>query len=488
MGGKLFPIFRSGGDKPSATGRESEPSAKASPGLQPHLFLETLQDMAVGLAHVCHKLTHLTRESDQAASEANAIADESIGIKDMAGAVAESAGIAAEAAARTRAESEVGSQALATVFKGMSEMVIRVREAEAALDQLVDEIARIEATSTAIQSIAKHTNLLALNAAIEAARAGEQGRGFAVVADEVRKLAGSAMTAAQEISQTVARIQEQTRSSVDTITQLASESGKVAQTAERVGTQLTVILQDAVGTESRLQSIAADARATAARAETIVAQAQAGYARAGHFQNELTHAARLANRPGEQAFRLVATTGIDSAHTRIYQDARATADAIAETFSRAVKAGEISLDDLFSDRYEPIPNTRPQKYASRFDKLADRLLPPLQEPFLQRHPEAIYAIATDQRGYVPTHNNAFCKPLTGDPDKDLAGNRTKRIFNDSTGIRCGSHTEPVLIQTYKRDTGEVMHDLSVPIFIEGRHWGGFRVGYPPEQELAAAAM
>jgi hypothetical protein len=38
-------------------------------------------------------------------------------------------------------------------------------------------------------------------------------------------------------------------------------------------------------------------------------------------------------------------------------------------------------------------------------------------------------------------------------------------------------TEKVLLQTYRRDTGEVMHDLSVPIFLKGRHWGGFRMGY-----------
>jgi methyl-accepting chemotaxis protein len=108
------------------------------------------------------------------------------------------------------------------------------------------------------------------------------------------------------------------------------------------------------------------------------------------------------------------------------------------------------------------------------------LLPPLQQPFFDTHPNAVYAIATDKRGYVPTHNQRFCQPLTGDPAKDLVGNRTKRMFNDRTGARCGAHTEPVLVQTYKRDTGEVMHDLSVPIFIKGRHWGGFRVGYPPE--------
>jgi methyl-accepting chemotaxis protein len=35
----------------------------------------------------------------------------------------------------------------------------------------------------------------------------------------------------------------------------------------------------------------------------------------------------------------------------------------------------------------------------------------------------------------------------------------------------------MLLQTYKRDTGEIMHDLSVPIYVQGIHWGGFRMGY-----------
>ena len=59
----------------------------------------------------------------------------------------------------------------------------------------------------------------------------------------------------------------------------------------------------------------------------------------------------------------------------------------------------------------------------------------------------------------------------------MVNNRTKRIFSDRTGARCGSNTKPFLLQTYKRDTGEVMHDLSVPIHVDGKHWGGFRIGY-----------
>jgi methyl-accepting chemotaxis protein len=52
-----------------------------------------------------------------------------------------------------------------------------------------------------------------------------------------------------------------------------------------------------------------------------------------------------------------------------------------------------------------------------------------------------------------------------------------RIFNDPTGIRCDQHTNKFLLQTYKRNTGEVMHDVSAPIIINGAYWGGFRVGF-----------
>jgi len=104
----------------------------------------------------------------------------------------------------------------------------------------------------------------------------------------------------------------------------------------------------------------------------------------------------------------------------------------------------------------------------------------IQEPCLAGQEGLGFAIACTPQGYVPTHNQAFSQPLTGDPQHDTLHNRTKRKFDDRTGIRCGSHQQPVLLQTYTRDTGELMHDLSVPIMVKGRHWGGLRLGYKPE--------
>jgi len=447
-------------------------------------LLDTLQQMGVALAHVCHKLSKLTQDSDKTATQSNTIAEESLAIQQLSQAMADRAGQASEAALRTREKSEIGTAKLGKVVVNMGDMAIKAQDAEAIINRLAEEIARIQRASASIQTIAKQTSLLALNAAIEAARAGEQGRGFAVVADEVRKLAESAIASSAEISKVVISVRAQANDSVVAIAKLSAESASMATTTQEVGTQLATILDDAISTEGQVKSIAEDARQTAEKAELIVGLAHEGYTRMGRFQNELIHATQLAEMPGENAFSMMVNQNIDCQHTRIYATARETADTIEKAFEKAVERGEISMADLFSDRYRPIPNSRPQKYSSPFDYFTDQILPPLQEPFFRVHPEAVFAICTDLRGYVPTHNNIFCQPLTGDYDTDLVGNRTKRLFNDKTGARCGSHTEKVLVQTYKRDTGEVMHDLSVPIHVNGKHWGGFRVGYPPIEEDA----
>lgn len=109
--------------------------------------------------------------------------------------------------------------------------------------------------------------------------------------------------------------------------------------------------------------------------------------------------------------------------------------------------------------------------------MCDEILQPIQEPIIQRNEAFVYAIVADINGYVPTHNNRYCQPLSGDPQQDLAGNRTKRIFEDRVGSLVGRHTGPFKLQTYRRDTGELMFDMSVLIYVEGEHWGGFRIGY-----------
>jgi methyl-accepting chemotaxis protein len=89
----------------------------------------------------------------------------------------------------------------------------------------------------------------------------------------------------------------------------------------------------------------------------------------------------------------------------------------------------------------------------------------------------MFAVIVDNNGYLPVHNTKFSKPLTGNKEVDFVGNRARRFFKSPPELRSARNTEPFLLQTYLRDTGELMCDLALPIFIDGRHWGAIRVGF-----------
>jgi methyl-accepting chemotaxis protein len=78
-----------------------------------------------------------------------------------------------------------------------------------------------------------------------------------------------------------------------------------------------------------------------------------------------------------------------------------------------------------------------------------------------------------------TNTSAFDHTPSGDSAVDTRKSCSKRLLNDRACIGCGSHEQPLLLQTYMRNSGELMHDLSLPIRVQGRHWGGLRLGYKP---------
>ena len=152
-------------------------------------------------------------------------------------------------------------------------------------------------------------------------------------------------------------------------------------------------------------------------------------------------------------------------------------DEIIVQFELLLTGGHLTMAQLFDTFYIPIPGTDPQKFNTQYDKLTDGILRPILDKYLNKDSRFIFVVAVDRNGYLPTHNSKYAKPLSKDNDYNTKWNRTKRIFNDRTGLAAARNTEPYFLQRYSRDTGETMTDLSVPIILKKRHWGALRIGY-----------
>jgi len=166
--------------------------------------------------------------------------------------------------------------------------------------------------------------------------------------------------------------------------------------------------------------------------------------------------------------------------------AQTGAKSMERVLDEAVTSGHLSDGELFDERYQPIPGTEPQKFHTRFDRFTDRAVQALEDEFLKDE-QVVFAVLVDRNGYLPTHNSKFSLPLSGDREKDRTGNRTKRMFNDEVGLAAARNLQPFLKQVYPRDTGEKMWDLSVPLYVGGKHWGAFRIGFSMEKTEQKAA-
>jgi len=446
------------------------------------------------VAQAAENLITEARETTSSSEQQNTAAEFAAeAVAEMAGGVAHAAE-RAEETARIAHEAKQHSATGARIVQEASTEIDRIARSVEQSAQVVAALGerseQISGIVKVIHDIADQTNLLALNAAIEAARAGEQGRGFAVVADEVRKLAERTTAATGEISSVITAIQSETSSAISTINAGSLQAANGAHLARQAAEALHRINAGAQDTLEKVSAIAttmtqqrSKTNAIAEHVTSIIALADRNAQCSRNTLAEASQLDYLAMNLEEigNIFKLgAAGDQARKVHERLPGVVQEAAKAVSRVLEDAVDRGQISMDDLFDANYTPIPNTSPQKFHSKFDALCDRILPVIQDPVLDRQSEVAYAIACDRRGYVPTHNTRFCQPLTGDEKKDVLGNRTKRIFSDPVGKRCGDHELPFLLQTYRRDTGEIMHDISAPVHVKGRHWGGVRVGYRTE--------
>jgi methyl-accepting chemotaxis protein len=154
------------------------------------------------------------------------------------------------------------------------------------------------------------------------------------------------------------------------------------------------------------------------------------------------------------------------------------AQSASDIFEQAIRSGQLTEKQLFDTKYIPIPGTDPQKYHTSFDAYTDKVFQKLEDSYL-KDDDVVFAAIVDRNGYLPTHNTKFS--VVGG---DAKTNRTKRLFDDPVGLKAAQNTAGFLRQVYKRDTGETMWDLSAPIYVNGKHWGGYRIGFSMDKVAA----
>jgi len=347
------------------------------------------------------------------------------------------------------------------------EAVVSVGQGVAGAMQTLREVSQAAAEIT---QIALQTRLVAFNASVEAKRAGDAGRGFAVVADAVKDLA--------------AKVEQSSKLIMGTVTQL-----------DRRIDELSREIRHDAGTDSAFHAALGRAEASAGEISVAADQNVSSCAsvlesvRALSSQVDQTARSLALARErtsamlgvSESMIELTASCGVQTVDTPYIERGMEMAREISALFEQAVATGQLTLDDLFDERYQPVAGSDPVQYTTRFLALADRLLPELQEAVVATLPKVVFCAAVDRNGYLPTHNHRFSRPQGTDPLWNAANCRNRRLFQDRTGLAAARSTRPFLLQTYRRDMGggqfALMKDLSAPITVQGRHWGGLRIAY-----------
>ena len=396
-----------------------------------------------------------------------------------------------EIAQRTGEMSELNSsniddaRASSQELVGVNQMFGQVREHITDFRTTVSSLAQnsenVRTSLSMVQGFSEQTNLLALNAAIEAARAGEMGRGFAVVADEVRTLAGKVRDAAAEIGVNIgemAGLVDRTQEGTREIDDLTAETREVI---ERSTNQIGRMVQDfetnheqLVGVSAAIEELSATNRGVHSRISEIHdlgSQIRDGMDRADKYSVSL--------RGGTEE-----TLGVVShfkAGTGNFEAVLSKASEWRDHIQNVLQQLRAKGIDIFDQNYRPVENTSPQKYTVGYGPALEREIQEFYDQCRDHFPSTKYMLAVDVNCYLYVHHKSVSQPLTGNPEHDLLHSRNQRFFKDNENeIRRAKNTAPFLLQTFVRDTGEVLCDLSLPIHVDGRHWGGLIMGFEPD--------
>ncbi len=340
---------------------------------------------------------------------------------------------------------------------------------------------KVSQTLSMVQDFSDQTNLLALNASIEAARAGEAGRGFAVVADEVRNLAQKVGQATTDIDQSITAMSSLVSNTNDSAEDILGYVETTGQFIEQTTGQFAQMVSDFELVNGQLAGISAAIEELSYTNKEAHKHVQQITSISTSIKSEMDCSQEYSNAlevSTEESQELLSRFIIGyGAFEHLIQKGRGFKAEVDTLLAQL--AGHC---DVFDERYQrQNPGQEPAKFAVSYNDQFDAQLQPRFDAFLSANPEFIYAVLVDKNGYIGTHHRAVSQPLRGDFKVDNAQSRHRRIyFNTRSEQRRATHNQPFMLQTYIRDTGQILSELSIPAYINGRHWGALIMGFDPE--------